>query len=38
VCDLYSLNENKEAVAKMFNVGHNRTGDIPLPPGLSVSA
>jgi putative SOS response-associated peptidase YedK len=34
VCNLYSLNKNKEAVAKMFGVGHNRTVDIPLFPGI----
>jgi putative SOS response-associated peptidase YedK len=34
VCNLYSLNKNKESVAKMFGVGHNRTVDIPLFPGI----
>jgi putative SOS response-associated peptidase YedK len=34
VCNLYSLNKNKESVAKMFGVGHNRTVDIPLLPGI----
>jgi putative SOS response-associated peptidase YedK len=34
VCNLYSLNKNKESVAKMFGVGHNRTVDVPLFPGI----
>jgi putative SOS response-associated peptidase YedK len=34
VCNLYSLNKSKESVAKMFGVGHNRTLDIPLFPGI----
>jgi hypothetical protein len=34
MCNLYSLNKNKESVAKMFGVGHNRTVDIPLFPGI----
>ena len=34
MCNLYSLNKNKEAVAKMFGVGHNRTVDIPLFTGI----
>ena len=32
MCNLYSLNKNRESVAKMFNVGHNRAVDIPLLP------
>ena len=34
MCNLYSLNKNRESVAKMFNVGHNRSIDIPLLPGI----
>ena len=34
MCNLYSLNKNKESVAKTFGVGHNRTLDIPLFPGI----
>ena len=34
MCNLYSLDKNREAVAKMFNVGHNRSIDIPLLPGI----
>ena len=34
MCNLYSLNKNRESVAKMFNVSHNRSTDIPLLPGI----
>ena len=34
MCNLYSLNKNRESVAKMFKVGHNRAVDIPLLPGI----
>ena len=34
MCNLYSLNKNKDSVAKMFGVGHNRTLDVPLFPGI----
>ena len=34
MCNLYSLNKNRESVAKLFNVGHNRSVDIPPLPGI----
>ena len=34
MCNLYSLNKNRESVAKMFSIGHNRSIDIPLLPGI----
>ena len=34
MCNLYSLNKNRESVAKMFKIGHNRAVDIPLLPGI----
>ena len=34
MCNLYSLNKNRESLANMFNVGHNRAVDIPVLPGI----
>lgn len=34
MCNPYSLDENRESVAKMFNLGHNRSIDIPIPGHL----
>ena len=34
VCNIYSLNKNRESIAKMFKVGHNRSIDISRLPGV----
>lgn len=34
MCNLYSLNKNRDSIAKMFKVGHNRAIDISRLPGI----